>query len=348
MDDHGVDVGRRRRGRLAAPSPGRVHWRPCHHVPEIPSSSTSPRSPTAGRASRGWTTSSSSCAAPCPATACCARVTRRRQHARRGRTLEVLSPSPRRVAPRCRHSQECGGCEWQTLDYAAQLEFKQQQVVDSLQRIAHLTDYELEPIRGMDDPWRYRNKMEFSFGEDERGRPRPGPAQARVVEGDRRRRRLHAGLGAHERGAERPSPTPAATSASAVLARRARRPAAPPGRARGHGRAATCCSTCSSRRASPRRPSSSRRVREAAPAARRSRSPSTSTLGRRRRRRPAHAAGPAAPARAPRRRGPARAGHRLPADQQRDVRGALRDGAAVRRAGGRTGRLWTCTAASAR
>jgi 23S rRNA (uracil1939-C5)-methyltransferase len=98
-----------------------------------------------------------------------ARVTKRKQSHGEARTLEVLSPSPRRVAPRCRHSQECGGCEWQTLAYDAQLEFKQQQVVDSLQRLAHLTDYRLEPIRGMDDPWRYRNKMEFSFGVDENG-----------------------------------------------------------------------------------------------------------------------------------------------------------------------------------
>jgi 23S rRNA (uracil1939-C5)-methyltransferase len=99
-----------------------------------------------------------------------ARVTKRRPSHAEAKTLEVVSPSPRRVPPRCRHSQECGGCEWQTLDYQAQLEFKQQQVVDSLQRIAHLTEYALEPIRGMDDPWRYRNKMEFSFGEEEDGR----------------------------------------------------------------------------------------------------------------------------------------------------------------------------------
>ena len=98
-----------------------------------------------------------------------ARVTKRKQSHGEARTLEILSPSPRRVAPRCRHSQECGGCEWQTLAYQAQLEFKQQQVVDSLQRLAHLTDYRLEPIRGMDDPWRYRNKMEFSFGTAEDG-----------------------------------------------------------------------------------------------------------------------------------------------------------------------------------
>ncbi len=99
-----------------------------------------------------------------------ARITKRKRSYAEARALETLSPSPRRVAPRCRHSQECGGCEWQTLAYEAQLEFKQQQVVDSLQRLAHLEDYELEPIRGMDDPWRYRNKMEFSFGADESGR----------------------------------------------------------------------------------------------------------------------------------------------------------------------------------
>jgi 23S rRNA (uracil1939-C5)-methyltransferase len=98
-----------------------------------------------------------------------ARVTRRKQSHAEARTLEILSPSPRRVAARCRHSQECGGCEWQTLAYDAQLEFKQQQVVDSLQRLAHITEYRLEPIRGMDDPWRYRNKMEFSFGSDDDG-----------------------------------------------------------------------------------------------------------------------------------------------------------------------------------
>jgi 23S rRNA (uracil1939-C5)-methyltransferase len=99
-----------------------------------------------------------------------ARITKRKRSYAEARALETLSPSPRRVAPRCRHSQECGGCEWQTLAYEAQLEFKQQQVVDSLQRLAHLEDYQLEPIRGMDDPWRYRNKMEFSFGADESGR----------------------------------------------------------------------------------------------------------------------------------------------------------------------------------
>jgi 23S rRNA (uracil1939-C5)-methyltransferase len=99
-----------------------------------------------------------------------ARVTKRKRNYAEARVTELLSPSPRRVAAVCEHTAECGGCEWQTLAYGAQLEFKQHQVVESLQRLGHLDGYELDPIRGMDDPWRYRNKMEFSFGADADGR----------------------------------------------------------------------------------------------------------------------------------------------------------------------------------
>jgi 23S rRNA (uracil1939-C5)-methyltransferase len=98
-----------------------------------------------------------------------ARVTRRKKSHGEARVVELLTPSPRRIAPVCGHAADCGGCEWQTLSYQSQLEFKQQQVVESLTRLGHLEGYELEPIRGMDDPWRYRNKMEFSFGEAEDG-----------------------------------------------------------------------------------------------------------------------------------------------------------------------------------
>jgi len=99
-----------------------------------------------------------------------ARITRRKRSHAEARAVEIVSPSPRRVPPRCSHHGECGGCEWQTLDYAAQLEFKQQQVLESLERLGHLGGYDLETIRGMTDPWRYRNKMEFSAGESADGR----------------------------------------------------------------------------------------------------------------------------------------------------------------------------------
>jgi 23S rRNA (uracil1939-C5)-methyltransferase len=98
-----------------------------------------------------------------------ARITRRKKSHAEARALEIVSPSPERVPPRCAHAAVCGGCEWQTLAYPTQLRFKQQQVVDSLERLGHLSGFDLEAIRGMDDPWRYRNKMEFSFGAAENG-----------------------------------------------------------------------------------------------------------------------------------------------------------------------------------
>ncbi|MBN2204119.1 MAG: 23S rRNA (uracil(1939)-C(5))-methyltransferase RlmD [Thermoleophilia bacterium] len=96
-----------------------------------------------------------------------ARVTKRKRRHAEARAVELLRPSAERVAPRCRHAGECGGCEWQSLAYERQLEAKQSQVVEALAHLGGLDDYELEPILGMPDPWRYRNKMEFSFGVEE-------------------------------------------------------------------------------------------------------------------------------------------------------------------------------------
>lgn len=97
------------------------------------------------------------------------RIGRRRRSHADARTLEVLEPSPLRVPRACAHD-DCGGCEWQALTYDAQLRFKQEQVVESLAHIAGLRagepdGYLLEPILGMDEPWSYRNKMEYSFAE---------------------------------------------------------------------------------------------------------------------------------------------------------------------------------------
>ena len=98
-----------------------------------------------------------------------ARVTRRKRQYAEARLLELLEASSERVAPRCRHAGECGGCEWQGLGYAAQLDYKRRQVVESLAHIAGLRDVPCAATVGMDDPWRYRNKMEFSFGRDDDG-----------------------------------------------------------------------------------------------------------------------------------------------------------------------------------
>jgi len=92
-------------------------------------------------------------------------VTRRKAGYAEARLLELLSPSPQRVPFRCDHPPDAGGCQWQVFDYGAQLEFKRLQVVEALEHIGGLDDVTVEPIRGMADPWRYRNKMEYSFGE---------------------------------------------------------------------------------------------------------------------------------------------------------------------------------------
>ncbi len=91
-------------------------------------------------------------------------VTRTKKRYAEARLEEILQPSPDRLDARCGHFGGCGGCRWQSLDYGVQLRYKEQQVRDSLERLGGLRDFVLEPIRGMDDPWRYRNKVEFSIG----------------------------------------------------------------------------------------------------------------------------------------------------------------------------------------
>jgi 23S rRNA (uracil1939-C5)-methyltransferase len=80
--------------------------------------------------------------------------------------LEVLEPSPNRIEARCRHFGTCGGCKWQHMAYAAQLDAKRQSVEDALRREGGLTDIKVNDVIGADTIFRYRNKMEFSFSAD--------------------------------------------------------------------------------------------------------------------------------------------------------------------------------------
>ncbi|MFZ0379666.1 MAG: 23S rRNA (uracil(1939)-C(5))-methyltransferase RlmD [Solirubrobacteraceae bacterium] len=82
------------------------------------------------------------------------------------RAVEILEPSPDRIAPRAAHP----GAPWQVLPYERQLEVKQEQVEDALRRIGRLDGFELEPIMPALEQWRYRNKLEYSFGTDAAGR----------------------------------------------------------------------------------------------------------------------------------------------------------------------------------
>ena len=79
------------------------------------------------------------------------------------KAVEILSPSKDRVAPRCPVFPQCGGCTLQHLSYPAQLAAKQQQVLDALTRLGGFSQVPMEPICGMESPWRYRNKGSFPF-----------------------------------------------------------------------------------------------------------------------------------------------------------------------------------------
>ena len=94
-----------------------------------------------------------------------ATITKRKRSHAEARTLEVLSPGPDRIAPLADHP----GVPWQVLSYERQLEIKQGQVLEALSRIGHLEGFESEPIIPAVQTWRYRNKLEYSFGTDAAG-----------------------------------------------------------------------------------------------------------------------------------------------------------------------------------
>lgn len=81
-----------------------------------------------------------------------------------GKRLELLTSSPDRVEPPCNVYYQCGGCQLQHMSYSMQLEMKQHQVENALRKIAHIKDVDVEPTLGMDDPWRYRNKVQIPVG----------------------------------------------------------------------------------------------------------------------------------------------------------------------------------------
>lgn len=92
------------------------------------------------------------------------RIVKRKKNYREAKLVKILEPSPDRIEPRCRHAFTCGGCTWQHLPYHIQLQIKQQQVKDHIERIAHLDSTIVRKIIGCENDFYYRNKMEYSFG----------------------------------------------------------------------------------------------------------------------------------------------------------------------------------------
>jgi 23S rRNA (uracil1939-C5)-methyltransferase len=93
-------------------------------------------------------------------------ITKAKKRFAEARTIELLQPSAERIADRCIHEGEpCPGAPWQGLAYERQLTHKSEQVEEALRRIGGLDGFELEAIEPALEQWRYRNKLEYSFGE---------------------------------------------------------------------------------------------------------------------------------------------------------------------------------------
>ena len=88
-----------------------------------------------------------------------------------GRLMEIIKPSPYRVTAACQKARSCGGCTLMHMSYERQLEYKKNKVISCLERIGGIKDADslVEAVYGMDEPYNYRNKMQFPVGVDKVG-----------------------------------------------------------------------------------------------------------------------------------------------------------------------------------
>lgn len=118
-----------------------------------------------------------------------AKVMKKKKNYGFARLVEVKVPSPDRVEPQCPVARACGGCQLQAMAYEAQLRFKEKKIYEHLKRIGGVENLclpgegkretrgekkdsflEMEPIIGMEQRWRYRNKAQFPCGRNKEGK----------------------------------------------------------------------------------------------------------------------------------------------------------------------------------
>lgn len=93
------------------------------------------------------------------------KVRKKKKRYMEGIAVNLISPSPDRIIPRCIHFGVCGGCRWQHLPYEKQICYKAKQVSDTLTRIGHISIPAIRPIIGSANDYHYRNKLEFTFSD---------------------------------------------------------------------------------------------------------------------------------------------------------------------------------------
>ena len=85
-----------------------------------------------------------------------------------GKVKKLYTLSKDRIQPKCKVCTSCGGCQYQQINYKAQLEYKTKRVKEALSRIGGIKT-EVLPCIGMDEPYYYRNKIQMPYGKDKRG-----------------------------------------------------------------------------------------------------------------------------------------------------------------------------------
>ncbi|MCB1098657.1 MAG: class I SAM-dependent RNA methyltransferase [Verrucomicrobiae bacterium] len=101
------------------------------------------------------------------------RIYRNYKNYSEGDLVQILEASPERREPRCPLFGTCGGCQYQHLNYASQLEWKRRQVAELLLHMAKLDDVEVRPVIGSPTEWNYRSKITPHFQ-----KPRDGKIDA--------------------------------------------------------------------------------------------------------------------------------------------------------------------------
>jgi tRNA/tmRNA/rRNA uracil-C5-methylase (TrmA/RlmC/RlmD family) len=88
-----------------------------------------------------------------------AEITEVKKNFARAKLLRVTQTSPERVEPECRYFQRCGGCQYQHVDYAAQLRIKHKQIADLFERVGKIPSDKIAPVIPCPQPYGYRNRI---------------------------------------------------------------------------------------------------------------------------------------------------------------------------------------------
>lgn len=86
-------------------------------------------------------------------------ITELKKRFARAKLLKVLQPSPERVQPQCQYFGDCGGCQYQHIDYPAQLRLKHKQICDLFERIGGIKSDIIAPVVPCPQPYGYRNRI---------------------------------------------------------------------------------------------------------------------------------------------------------------------------------------------